>query len=215
MNKTIVLTSNGMESVDVRKEIIKLLPKPSRQIELAHIITASNVEKSTDYVKRDKRQMLKLGLQVEDIDLKGKTEKVLKSLLEGKDVIYVQGGNAFYLLKYVRESGFHKVVKELIQKGVVYIGASAGSYIACPTIEMATWKHQDKNRVGLKDLKALNLAPFLITVHYESKYKAILKKEIPKAKFPVRILRDNQALLISNGKVKFVGKGEEVKSSDL
>jgi len=204
-----------MESVDVRKEIIKLLPKPSRQIELAHIITASNVEKSTDYVKRDKRQMLKLGLQVEDIDLKGKTEKVLKSLLEGKDVIYVQGGNAFYLLKYVRESGFHKVVKELIQKGVVYIGASAGSYIACPTIEMATWKHQDKNRVGLKDLKALNLAPFLITVHYESKYKAILKKEIPKAKFPVRILRDNQALLISNGKVKFVGKGEEVKSSDL
>jgi len=204
-----------MESVDVRKEIIKLLPKPSRQIELAHIITASNVEKSTDYVKRDKRQMLKLGLQVEDIDLKGKTEKVLKSLLEGKDVIYVQGGNAFYLLKYVRESGFHKVVKELIQKGVVYIGASAGSYIACPTIEMATLKHQDKNRVGLKDLKALNLAPFLITVHYESKYKAILKKEIPKAKFPVRILRDNQALLISNGKVKFVGKGEEVKSSDL
>ena len=63
-------------------------------------MTASKVEKSTDYVKRDKKQMAKLGFQVEDIDLEGKSENQLRRLLKDKDVVYVQGGNTFYLLKY-------------------------------------------------------------------------------------------------------------------
>ena len=76
---------------------------------------------------------------------------------------------------------------------------------------MATWKHQDRNRAGLKNLTALNLVPFLVTVHYEPKYRDILKKEIAKSKYPVKILTDDQALLIKNNSVQTVGKGDEVK----
>lgn len=209
--ETLLLTSDGFDGENVRGEILKILPKPVSQTKLAHIITASKPEKSKNYVERDKRQMAKLGIQVEDIDIEGKTENQLRKLLKNKDVVYVQGGNTFYLLKYIKQSGFDKIVKELIKKGIIYIGVSAGSYVACPTIEMASWKHQDRNIVDLKDLTALNFVPFLMTVHYEPKYKPILEKEIPNASYPVKILRDNQALLIKNGKVKLVGKGKEVR----
>jgi len=59
------------------------------------------------------------GFQVEDIDLENKKESELKEILKDKDIIYVQGGNTFYLLKYIKESGFDKLVKQLIQKGKI------------------------------------------------------------------------------------------------
>lgn len=206
--KTMLLTSAGM---DVKEEILKILPKPASQTKVAHIITASKVEDDFSYLKKENQAMKELDLDVENIDIEGKTENELRMLLKNKDVIYVQGGNTFYLLKQVRASGFDKVAKELIADGVIYVGVSAGSYIACPTIEMAKWKHQDRNRVGLTDLTALNLVPFLLSVHYKPEYKEILKEAVAKTKYPVRILTDDQALLIQNDKVKLVGKGEEIK----
>lgn len=206
--KTILLTSAGM---NVKDEILKILPKFAKQIKLAHIITASKAEADTSYVDKDRDGMRELGFQVEDVDIEGKNENELREVLFDKDIIYIQGGNTFYLLKCIKESGFDKVIKEMIEKGVIYIGASAGSYVACPTIDMANWKRHDKNVIGLKDLSALNLVPFLLSVHYKPEYKEILEKETPKAKYPVRILNDDQAILIQGDEARLVGKGEEIK----
>ncbi len=197
--------------MDVKEEILKILPKPANQTKVAHIITASKVEEDLSYLEKENQIMKQVGLNVENVDLEGKTENELRVLLKSRDVIYVQGGNSFYLLKHVRESGFDKVVKDLIKSGIVYVGVSAGSYITCPTIEMATWKHQDRNRVGLTDLTALNLVPFLLSVHFKPEYKDILKEAITKTKYPVRVLTDDQALLIKDDVIRLVGKGEEVK----
>lgn len=197
--------------MNVKEEILKLLPRPANQIKLAHITTASKAEDDISYVKKDSQIMADVGFHVQEIDIEGKNENELRRLLGDKDIIYVQGGNTFYLLKCVRESGFDKVVKDLIQKAVIYIGASAGSYIACPTIEMANWKHPDKNTVGLTDLRALNLVPFLLSVHFKPEYASVLKQEISTSKYPVKILTDEQAILVRNGEVKLVGNGEEIK----
>lgn len=202
-----LLTSAGM---NVKEEVLKILPKPANKIRLAHIITASKSEKNISYMQKDKKEMLKLGFQVDDIDIEGKTENELRKLLKNKDVIYVQGGNTFYLLKCVRESGFDKVVKELVSRGKIYIGASAGSYIACPTIEQATWKHQDRNRVGVKDLIALHFVSFLITAHFKKEYKHIIKKAAARTEYPIVVLNDKQAILVKDEKYKVVGKGEKI-----
>lgn len=207
---TILLTSAGM---NVKEEILKILPKPANKIKLAHITTAKNprLEENPDYIIKEKKIMAELGFQVEDIDIKGKKEDDLRKMFADKDAIYVQGGNSFYLLKYVRESSFDKVVKELISKGIIYIGVSAGSYIACPTIEVAGWLHGDDNAVGLTDLKAMNLVPFLIKAHYNPGYKEVVIKGIKNSKYPVRILTDDQAILIKDGKAELVGRGKEIK----
>lgn len=197
--------------MDVKEEILKILPKPPSQIKIAHITTASKAEENLSYLGKEKQIMGELGFDVEDIDIEGKDENWLRIFLKDTDVIYVQGGNTFYLLKHVRASGFDRVVKEFIDSGIIYVGVSAGSYIACPTIEMATWKHQYRNTVGLIDLTALNLVPFLLSVHYKPEHKDVLKEVISKTEYPVRILTDDQALLIQDEKVKLVGTGEEIK----
>lgn len=205
---TILLTSAGM---DVKEEILKILPKPAKEIKLAHIITAKNprLEENPEYIIKDKQAMKEIGFDVEDIDIKGKTEKELRKILAGKDIIYVQGGNTFYLLKYVKESGFDRVVKELINQGVIYVGVSAGSMICGPTIETANWKNVDNNEVGLKDLTAMALVPFNLFVHYSPEYTRTIEEELPKSKYPLHILNDNQALLVKDGKVELVGEGKE------
>ncbi|MDP3900240.1 MAG: Type 1 glutamine amidotransferase-like domain-containing protein [bacterium] len=205
--KTILLTSAGMQ---VKAEILKLLSKPANQTRVAHIITASKVEKNTAYVEEELRAMGAVGFQVTNVDIEAKTTNELRNILQDKDIIYVQGGNTFYLLKHAKTSGFDIIVKELIDKGIIYIGVSAGSYIACPTIEMAIWKHQDRNRIGLTDLTALHLVPFLLSVHYTPKYKEILKKAIKQTQYPVRILTDKQALLVRGEEVMLVGSGTAV-----
>ena len=92
---------------------------------------------------------------------------------------------------------------------------SAGSYIACPTIEMGSWK-RDKDQHGLDDLTGMNLVSFLLSVHYNrEEYREILAERIPTANHPVRILTDDQAFLVKDGNVTLIGEGPEVLASSI
>src|SRR3989338_6238623 len=206
--RTLLLTSAGM---NVKDQILKILPKPANQIKIAHIITAVNKQKKKDYYYREIKAMQDADFDVKEIDLEGKTEQELKSLLTKKDIIYVQGGNTFWLLKHVRSSGFDKIIKELLDQGVIYIGVSAGSYIACPTIEMSLWKKEQPEVFGLTDFTGMTLVPFLMSVHYKPEYAEILKPHIIKSKYPVKVLTDQQAILIKDNSYQLVGMGEEIK----
>lgn len=207
--RTLLLTSAGMQ---VKDEILKLLPKPANQIKLAHIITASKAEENTQYVKKDSKAMMELGFQVAEVDIEGKAEKELRELLKDFDIVYVQGGNTFYLLKTIRESGFESVLRELIEQGKIYIGVSAGSIIMGPTIEVATWKGvDDRNKVKMTDFTALRFVSFNIFVHYAEEQEELVRSEVKKSPYSTRILTDDQAFLIQDDKVTFVGKGEEIR----
>ena len=100
------------------------------------------------------------------------------------------------------------MIKSFVKRGGVYAGISAGSYVACPTIEAAGWKHADKNFIGLKNLKGLNLVPFLITAHFTEKLRPIIKKAAEKTKYKVIALTDKQAVLIRGRSKKIIGKGK-------
>jgi dipeptidase E len=210
MTRTILLTSTGGKSV--KETFLKILPKDPHNIHLAHIITASNEKPIHPWRDADKQAMERMGIQVTDIDIKGKTKQEVEQALTDKDVIYVQGGDTYYLLKYVKESGFDDVVKELVNKGIVYVGVSAGSYIACPTIEQSSWKEKKENIYGLQiNESALGLVPFLVVVHYTDAVKEEIKNGIAHTTYPVRILTDMQGLLIQGDDVTFIGTGEEIR----
>lgn len=201
----LLLTSAGMNMKD---ELIKILPKPANQLKLAHIITATKTESDTNYSKRDKQRMIDLGIDVEDIDIEGKNEDNLRLLLRDKNIVSVQGGNTFYLLKHMRLSGFDKVIKEFINQGKIYIGVSAGSFIACPTIEQSVWKTKASGDFGITDFTALNLVPFLIFAHFKEEVRGLVEKGATSTKYPVVALSDTQAVLVENGKWKIVGEGK-------
>lgn len=208
--KTILLTSAGMQ---VKDEIVKLLQKPAYNITVGFINTAAKPEADLSYVQKDLDAMKEVGFNVEEIDIEGKKESQVMELLKLKDIIYVEGGNTFYLLKAMRRCNFGRVIRKLLKLGKVYIGVSAGSIVAGRTIETAGWKNADKNLVGLRNLKGLNLVPFNIIVHYQPEHAEIIKQKIKsprKRKRKLRILTDDQALLIQADREMLIGQGEEV-----
>ena len=155
----------------------------------------------------DVRELKELGYQVTFLDIKGKSREELKNFMFDKDVLWVRGGNSYYLLKYLKESKFDEVIKDFIASGKPYIGVSAGSYIICPTIELST----EENKVDLNDLSALGIVPFLIKAHYTAEDAESVKKKMASSSYPIRILTDNQAFLVEDDDVSLVGEGEEVK----
>lgn len=187
----------------------KLLGIPINEIRLGYITTAANDAPNRGYLETHKQTMKKAGLDFEEMDIEGKTNEELKQFLSDKNVIHVEGGNSFYLLKAMKETGFDKILTEKIRNGLIYVGTSAGAYIACPTIEMSTWTKQ-RNHYGMTNLSALNLVPFLVKAHYTEKMKPIIQEKMKDCRYPLRILRDGQGVLVEGEKYTFVGEGKEV-----
>lgn len=191
---TIVLVS---QFTSVKEWVINFLNNKDVS-KIAYIIDAKKprLEVDPEYVFVDKSIFEEAGFEVIMIDLESTQD--LERVFDGVDVIYVKGGNSFYLLNAMRQSGFDLFVEELLEKGLIYLGESAGAYVACPTIEMARWKHQDRDIVGLEDLTALGIVPFVVSAHYEDSLKETLEPHVKGCKYKVELLRDNEVIIYEN-----------------
>lgn len=90
-----------------------------------------------------------------------KFKNPVKAIKETQAVV-VGGGNTWKLLKKIRENNLIKIVREKILGGTPYIGWSAGSNVACPTIRTTN----DMPIVQPDSFEAFNLIPFQINPHY-------------------------------------------------
>lgn len=213
MKYKLLLTSGGIVP-EIRKEFLSLLPKKKpADNRVAFITTAAYGEnKEPHWLMKDRLLVEACGINnIEEIDLRERegTPQELEKKLTDKDIIVVNGGNTFYLLDWTRKSNFDKVVEKFLQKGGLYVGVSAGSYLACPTIEQATWKRADRDRWGVTDFKALNLIHFLIVAHFEEKYRTIIDSAAKTTKYPIVALTDKQAIVVDGKKVRIVGVGNK------
>jgi len=82
--------------------------------------------------------------------------------VEKASAIVVGGGNTWMLLKLLHEHKLIDPVRKRILAGVPYIGWSAGSNVACPTIQTTN----DMPVAEPSSFKAFNLIPFQINPHY-------------------------------------------------
>jgi len=204
------LTSIGIIP-EIESEFIKLLGKAPQDTKLVFISTASNIEPDTSYVKEDKENLARLGFtNIPEVDLAKETISSLPEKLKDAGIIFVEGGNTFYLLKHVRESGFALALRPFLERGGVYVGVSAGSIIAGPNIESAGWKYADINTVDLTDLAALALVPFAVTPHYCPQVAQAVTESAAKVGYPVIALTDRQAILVNEGKAQIIGPGEKI-----
>jgi len=83
------------------------------------------------------------------------------ALMEAPAIV-VGGGNTWQLHKMIRDNNLIETVREKVISGTPYIGWSAGSNLACPTI-MTT---NDMPVTEPGSFKAFNLIPFQINPHY-------------------------------------------------
>lgn len=205
------LTSAGLIP-ETRADFLSLLNKDPKTTQAVFIPTAATNEEEEYYNKLSLSELYELGIQVDIVDLKVETEQTLPAKLENKDIIYVNGGNTFFLLHWVRKSGFDKLLPSYLNKGAVYVGTSAGSILVGPDIAVCAWSPDwDKNIVDLKDTKGLNLVHYAICPHYEEKDYNLLFEKSREVNYPVIAINNTQAVLVDEDLFKVVGVGEEVR----
>ena len=207
MKRLLLLSSSSF----LKNDLSNILGKPLSAYRLAHIIDASQGKGvvDVDYLDRARNILTNKGVEFSDVELTGKNEDEVRTLLTNFDGVFVNGGSTFRLLKSIRESGFQNVLKKLLPSGFLYIGASAGSYVVCPNINTALWEEQIFDHCGLEDFSAMNLVPFLMFAHYKPRYEELIREKVSGTKYPVKILSDDQALFVQGDTSTLLG-GEEI-----
>lgn len=203
------LSSAGLRP-EFKDDFLGLLGKDPKKCKVAFIATAADPEPNKAFVKWSTDHIEEAGMSWYEVDLKGNNADRLRKELAPADIIWVNGGNTFYLLDQARTSGFVNIVKELLQSGKIYYGVSAGSYLACPTIEAARWKRlDDRNVVNMTDFTSLCLVNFLMIAHYEKRWREAVENGVKSTDLPVAVLTDQQAVMVYDGKIKIIGSGEK------
>lgn len=214
----LLLTSAGLRKdndSDFRQGLVdsfkKLLGQEPKGLKCAYIPTAADPEEDKWFVEAGRQELKDLGMELIDVDLKDPNKASVKEKLEQSDVIYVNGGNTFYLLDWARKSGLSDYLKELLDKGIVYIGVSAGSILLGPDIAISGWDCTwDKNIVNLTDTTGLNIVPFATSPHFTETERPVLEKKMREANYPVIAITDEQAVLVDGDNQEIVGEGEKI-----
>jgi dipeptidase E len=178
---------------------------------LAFVPLAAVPEQQADYVA--KVAAVFAGMNVELVPLMGEMD--MAAALDSADAVAVGGGNSFLLLRQMYRTGLVRIVADRVRKGMPYLGWSAGSNVACPTI-MTT---NDMPVVEPPSLRAMHLVPFQINPHYteasipghggESRDQRIAEFLAMNPAMPVAGLREGSLLHIQDGTVTL--KGQDMK----
>jgi len=191
----LILSSHGFQkNKTLKKKLLALLPKVAKNLSVAIITTASAEWKEKNKHAILAKQMLdEMGFkQVKFIDIEFEKPNKLKKF----DILYINGGNPFYLLYHLKKSGADKIIIQLAYKGAIIIGISAGGIVLGPNINIVDYFDRKINTVKLKDLTGLNLTNSIIYPHYIKDVEKKIKKFEKKYQSKVKRLSDSQSALI-------------------
>lgn len=146
------------------------------------IPTAGDPYDIKDFVEADRIALEKYGLDIAEMDIKNKNVEEIRKAIVGADIVLVAGGDTFYLMAKLKESGADKVIKDFIKKNGIYIGSSAGSIVCCPTIE------------GAEEFDNPNLAKGLNNFDGMGVFKDVIIPHAQKEKYFERIRRATERL---------------------
>jgi dipeptidase E len=131
--------------------------------------------------------------------------------VEEAEAIVIGGGNTWHLLKMVRDNGLIGPIRKKVLAGTPYIGWSAGSNLACPTIKTTN----DMAVVEPSSFDSFGLVPFQINPHYLDANPAGHAGETREQRIEEFIevnpgmyvvgLREGTMLLVENGRMKLIG----------
>lgn len=157
----LILTSNGLSS----DNLIEKMQEYCKALSNAVIITtASAGYKEKDWhIPRLTNELKLLGLDVDYFDF----DYQKPELLLNYDVIELNGGNPFYLLRAIKNSNCKPILQKLVNEKIV-IGISAGSIVMQNSIELiARYSPEMNDGINILDLTGLGFSNIEVLPHYD------------------------------------------------
>ena len=190
----------------------ELIGKKLIDVKIAYIENASDVASgNVSWVDENRTNIEALGCKVIQIDLRDfgdeSSEISLIDTLKPYDVIWLGGGNTYYLRWLLKKTGADSIIKELVKSGKVYGGASAGAIVAGPTINFFQ-NADDPNEAKEIILDGLHLTEIVVVPHWDTDdYGSIMKvteEKLKQAGYKTKHITNTQAMIINGEKVNIV-----------
>jgi dipeptidase E len=134
-----------------------------------------------------------------------------RQAVHNAEAVFIGGGNTFRLLKALYDFDLLLPIRQRVAQGMLYIGSSAGSNVACPTIRTTN----DMPIVQPPSFEALGLVRFQINPHYldpdpQSTHKGETREErlgqfLEENSTAVVGLREGAMLRVEQGSIELKG----------
>lgn len=161
-----------------------------------------------EYAAKVNGSLNEVGLTVKSIHTFDNPQDAIRNA----DAIMVGGGNTWKLTRTLQDNGLIDLIREKVQKGTPYIGWSAGSNVACPTLRTTN----DMPIIAPLSFETFNLVPFQINPHYlddnpsnhggETREMRIAEFIIQNPDIYVVGLRESTILHFEDGKLSLIGE---------
>ena len=159
------------------------------------------------YCAKVSTRLQAMGYRVDSIHRSSNTQEAIRNA----EAIFIGGGNTFRLLKSLHEQNLLAEIRNLVDQGLPYMGSSAGTNVACPTIRTTN----DMPIVEPPSLTALGLVSFQINPHYldpdpNSKHMGETREDrirefLEENSVPVVGLREGAMIRVQNGEILLKG----------
>jgi dipeptidase E len=110
------------------------------------------------YTAQARRRLAAMGYEMDSAHEDSDPQQAVN----GAEAVFIGGGNTFRLLKGLYDFGLLPPVRRKVAEGMPYLGSSAGSIVACPTLKTT----KDMPVVEPPSFDALGLVDFQISPHY-------------------------------------------------
>ncbi|MEE1296548.1 MAG: Type 1 glutamine amidotransferase-like domain-containing protein [Bifidobacterium sp.] len=160
-DRRLLLVSSGLAI----PELLRHLLAGRQGLTMAFIPAASYAEDYGVASRLSRWHWRALGLKVRVVDLTQRHTWRVRAELEECDLVYVCGGNSFYLMRCLRDSGAADAIRAMAARGVPYIGESAGAVVAARDIGYIAPMDCNRALRGQADPAGLGLTAYHVVPH--------------------------------------------------
>ena len=174
---------------------------------VTYIPTAAIAEEIEGMAEEETRMLEDLGLTVDELEVSTASRETVREKLMKNDMIFVGGGNTFFLLQELKRSGADQIIAQEVEKGKFYIGESAGAIAACPDIGYSAVMDVPDKAPGLTDYTGMGLVDFYVVPHLghpEMGPGAEMIIEKYSSELDLKGINDYQAILVEGDRVSIL-----------
>ncbi|MBC7546178.1 Type 1 glutamine amidotransferase-like domain-containing protein [Candidatus Saccharibacteria bacterium] len=190
--KRLFLASSGLSALP------QYIGEDPETLSLLFIPTAGNLDDDTWWIQKDREVLHAMGFNIYDLDIAQTPLADMNEQLMTSDIVYIAGGNSFYLLQQLQKTGFGKLLQDYVNNGGFYAGASAGALVAGGDIGPAATLDEPDKVFNLKSTLGLHFVDIIPMPHYNGNplSEIGLIKATHVGVFDMVLMTDDQAIIV-------------------